>query len=130
MAVVGCAATLTAQQRPPLSRGVALYESVNAPIVALTHVRVVDGTGAPARDDQTIVIRGEQIDAVGAASSTRIPSRWTFRPFLRRSSRRDLTTVAPARLRLDPGIRTSSLRAPLRGYSRLDRLTRCAADAR
>ena len=73
-AVVGCAATLTAQQRPPLPPGVAPYVSVNAPLVALTHVRVVDGTGAPARDDQTIVIRGERIDAVGPTSSTRVPA--------------------------------------------------------
>jgi hypothetical protein len=73
-AVAGCAVTLTAQQRPPLPPGVASFVTVSAPVIALTHVRVIDGTGAPARDDQTIVIGGERIDAVGPASSTRIPA--------------------------------------------------------
>jgi imidazolonepropionase-like amidohydrolase len=68
-----CAATLTAQ-RPALARGVARFVSVNAPLVALTHVRVVDGTGGRARDDQTIVIRDNQIEALGPAASTRIPA--------------------------------------------------------
>jgi hypothetical protein len=30
---------------------------VHAPVVAITHVRVIDGTGAPAKDDQTVIIR-------------------------------------------------------------------------
>jgi hypothetical protein len=68
-----CAGTLEAQARQ-LSPGVAPYVSVNAPVVALTHVRVVDGTGASARDDQTIVIRGDRIDALGPASSTTVPA--------------------------------------------------------
>jgi len=41
------------------------YVSVDAPVVALTHIRVIDGTGAPAREDQTIVISGGKIQAVG-----------------------------------------------------------------
>lgn len=58
----------------PASRGQSLspdfksFVSVDAPVVALTHVRVVDGTGAPAREDQTIVISGGKVQAVGAAS--------------------------------------------------------------
>ena len=68
------AATLAAQERPPLAPNVARYVSVNAPVVALTHVRVVDGTGAPAREDQTIVLRDDRIDALGPAGSIRIPA--------------------------------------------------------
>ena len=68
------ASALSAQARP-LGPNVARYVSVNAPVVALTHVRVVDGTGAPAREDQTIVIRGDRIDAVGSASTTQDPDR-------------------------------------------------------
>src|SRR6202162_3200784 len=45
------------------------FVSVDAPVVALTHVRVVDGTGGPAREDQTLVISGGQIQALGAAVS-------------------------------------------------------------
>ena len=58
-----CASVLSAQPRP-LAPNVARYVSVNAPIVALTHVRVVDGTGAPAREDQTIIVRDSRIEAV------------------------------------------------------------------
>ena len=73
-AVALCAATLAAQERPPLAPNVARYVSINAPVVALTHIRVVDGTGAPARDDQTIVLRDDRIEAVGPASAIRIPA--------------------------------------------------------
>ncbi len=47
--------------------------SVNAPVVALTHVRLIDGTGAPARDDQTIIIEGELIRAVGKSGDVKVP---------------------------------------------------------
>jgi imidazolonepropionase-like amidohydrolase len=42
--------------------------------MALTHVRVIDGTGAPARDDQTIVISGGKIKAIGNAETIPIPA--------------------------------------------------------
>jgi imidazolonepropionase-like amidohydrolase len=45
-----------------------------APVIALTHVKVIDGTGAPARADQTIVIRDGRIAAVGPASSVQVPA--------------------------------------------------------
>ena len=47
--------------------------SVNAPVVALTHLRLIDGTGAAARDDQTIVIEGELIKAVGKTGDVKVP---------------------------------------------------------
>jgi len=50
-----------------LSPEVKAFVSVDAPVVALTHVRVVDGTGGPAREDQTLVISGGRIQALGAA---------------------------------------------------------------
>ncbi|HET9514169.1 MAG TPA: amidohydrolase family protein [Gemmatimonadales bacterium] len=53
--------------------GVTPYISVQAPVVALTHVQLVDGSGTPARSDQTIILRGERIEAVGPAGSTRVP---------------------------------------------------------
>ena len=37
------------------------YLKVDAPLVAIVHVRVVDGTGAPTRQDQTLVLRGGRI---------------------------------------------------------------------
>ena len=57
-----------------LTNAVRQFVSVDAPVVALTHVRLVDGTGQPARDDQTVIIEGENIRAVGNAASTPIPS--------------------------------------------------------
>jgi len=71
--VVLCASALSAQPRP-LSPNVARYVSVNAPVVALTHARVVDGTGAAAREDQTIVIQGDRINAVGSAGAVKVPA--------------------------------------------------------
>ena len=44
----------------------------DAPVIALTNVRVIDGTGAPAREDQTIVIRDGKIDWVGPAADSKI----------------------------------------------------------
>ncbi len=51
--------------RPALAEFVKRFVSVDAPVVALTHVRLVDGSGQPAKDDQTIVIDGARIRAVG-----------------------------------------------------------------
>jgi imidazolonepropionase-like amidohydrolase len=46
---------------------------VNAPVVALAHVRVIDGTGAAAREDQTIILSKGKIDSVGDASAANVP---------------------------------------------------------
>ena len=47
---------------------------VEAPVVALTHVRLIDGTGAEARDDQTIVIADGKIQSIGATPPTGLPA--------------------------------------------------------
>ena len=47
--------------------------AVDAPAVALMHVKVLDGTGAPSRSDQTVVIEDGRITAVGPAASVRPP---------------------------------------------------------
>ncbi len=44
------------------------------PVIAITHVRVVDGTGAAARPDQTVVIDHGKIRAVGPSASVTAPS--------------------------------------------------------
>ncbi len=63
----------SAMQQRNLSPAVREYVRVDTAIVALTHVRMIDGTGAPAVDDQTIVIEGERIIAVGDAATTPVP---------------------------------------------------------
>ena len=56
-----------------LSPDVRQFVKVDAPVVALTHVRVIDGTGALAREDQTVVISRGKIDSVGEASAAKVP---------------------------------------------------------
>ena len=52
---------------------VARFLSVQAPVFVLNHVRVIDGTGAPARDDQAIVVDHGTIQSVGPAAAAQIP---------------------------------------------------------
>ena len=51
----------------------ASYLSMHASTVALRHVEIIDGTGAAPRADQTVIIAGGRIAALGPAASTRIP---------------------------------------------------------
>jgi imidazolonepropionase-like amidohydrolase len=44
----------------------------DAPVIALTNVRVIDGTGALAHEDQTIVIREGKIDWIGPAADAKV----------------------------------------------------------
>src|SRR5205085_5109851 len=67
-------ASKTGAQRPTLSAGVHAFVAVDTPVVALTHARIIDGTGAAARDDQTVVIRDGRIAALGASSAIAIPA--------------------------------------------------------
>ncbi|MEA3080557.1 MAG: hypothetical protein QOD54_225 [Sphingomonadales bacterium] len=53
---------------PDLAEAVKGYVSVTAGQIALTHVRVIDGTGAEPVEDRTILIDGPRIVAVEAAS--------------------------------------------------------------
>lgn len=64
--------TLSAQARA--TQGQRNWVSVDAPVVALTHVQVVDGTGAAPVADQTIIITGDRITAVGPSASVPVPS--------------------------------------------------------
>ncbi len=65
--------TQAVAQRPQLSPNVRRYVTVDTQAIALTHVRVIDGTGAPARADQTLVIRDGRIAALGPSGSVRVP---------------------------------------------------------
>ena len=60
-------------ERPTLSGNVMQYVSVDATVVALTNVKLIDGTGAAAKTGQTIVIDGTRIAAVGPDGSVEIP---------------------------------------------------------
>ncbi|MDB4879656.1 MAG: amidohydrolase, imidazolonepropionase [Gemmatimonadetes bacterium] len=58
-------AILGAQAFAALSPAVQRLVSVSAPTVALTHVRVIDGTGGPIQEDMTVLIDKGRIAAVG-----------------------------------------------------------------
>jgi imidazolonepropionase-like amidohydrolase len=61
-------------QRPTLSPAVRQYVTVDTPVVVIRNVRVIDGTGAAARENQTVVIRDDKIAALGSAASTQAPA--------------------------------------------------------
>jgi imidazolonepropionase-like amidohydrolase len=76
LALLLIASPLAAQQqqaRPTFSQNTRRFISVDAPVVALTHVRVVDGTGAAPMEDQTIVINGDKIALVAPTNSMKGP---------------------------------------------------------
>ncbi len=72
-AVAAYASTATAQRPVPGSEA-AGYVAVDAEIVALTGVTLIDGTGGPVRRGQTVVIEGNRITAVGPGGQVEIPS--------------------------------------------------------
>ncbi len=47
---------------------------VEAPLIALTSVRIIDGTGASPLEDQTILISGGKIDLIGPTAATTFPA--------------------------------------------------------
>ncbi len=69
----GFADALAAQSYDRLSEETRAYVAVRGPAVALEHVRVIDGTGGPALEDQTVLLRDGRIAAVGPASSVSVP---------------------------------------------------------
>jgi enamidase len=50
------------------------FVKLDAPVIVLTHARVIDGTGAAARANQTLIIREGNIAAVGDASAISPPA--------------------------------------------------------
>jgi imidazolonepropionase-like amidohydrolase len=63
-----------AAAQPSPANPLAPYIKVSAGVIALTHVRVIDGTGAPPRENQTIVMRDGNIAALGPDASTPPPA--------------------------------------------------------
>ena len=61
-------------QRAPIGDAIKDFVSVDAPVVALTNARVIDGTGAPAREGYTLVLRDGLIAAMGPTASTPPPA--------------------------------------------------------
>ena len=71
---VGLIAPTAAAQRPTLANAVRPFVAVDTNAVALTHVRVIDGTGAAPKTDQTIIIRDGRIATIGSSAATQVPA--------------------------------------------------------
>src|SRR5437879_12945598 len=72
--VLSCALGFAHAQEPSvLAPEVRAFVKEDAPVLALTHVRVIDGTGAAARPDQTLVIRGGKITTIADTATAKIP---------------------------------------------------------
>jgi imidazolonepropionase-like amidohydrolase len=65
--------TAHTQGRQDLSAETQSFVKVGDATVALTHARVIDGTGAPAQVNQTVVISAGKIQTVGPDASAKIP---------------------------------------------------------
>jgi imidazolonepropionase-like amidohydrolase len=50
------------------------FVRVEAPTVALAHVRVIDGTGALPRENQTIIISGGKIQLIESSATAKVPT--------------------------------------------------------
>src|SRR2546428_3565709 len=59
-------------QTPPSDRQ--QFIRVEAAVIALTHVRVIDGTGAAPQEDQTIVITDGKIQSIAPSASVKVQS--------------------------------------------------------
>src|SRR5438270_1013071 len=66
--------SLAAQQTSTLSSISKSFVSIDGPVVAIEHVRLIDGTGAPALPDQTILIEGGKIREIGKAGAVSVPT--------------------------------------------------------
>ena len=57
-------------QSPEPSKAVQEFVRVRAPRIVLAHVRIVDGTGAPAIEDQSVILEAGKITAIQNSSDT------------------------------------------------------------
>jgi imidazolonepropionase-like amidohydrolase len=71
--------TSAAAQRPDsLGPAVRAVLATDDRVIALTHVKLIDGTGKPARSDQTVLIENGRITAVGGDGSVKLPPNATI----------------------------------------------------
>jgi enamidase len=74
LVLLGICAGPAAAQRPTISLNLRQYVGVDTAIVALTHVRVIDGTGARPLENQTLIIQGGNIAELGNAAAVTVPA--------------------------------------------------------
>jgi imidazolonepropionase-like amidohydrolase len=74
LALISISIGLAAQARPGLSDVTRQFITVDAPVVVLQHARVIDGTGGPVTENQTIVIGDGLVRSVGPDASASVPT--------------------------------------------------------
>ena len=57
----------------PKAPDVAPFITIDSSVFVLEHVRVIDGTGAPAKEDQSILVVDGKIQSIGPSASAQIP---------------------------------------------------------
>lgn len=65
---------VSALAQPKLSEETLKFVSVNAPVVAITHAKVVDGTGAAPKSNQTLILQDGLIRALGPDGGVTVPA--------------------------------------------------------
>jgi imidazolonepropionase-like amidohydrolase len=70
-ALVFAAGMTYGQTKPPSD--VAPFVTIKSPVLVLNHVRVIDGTGAQAQEDQALVIENGTIRSIGSIASLQPP---------------------------------------------------------
>ncbi|WP_460676585.1 amidohydrolase family protein [Hymenobacter coalescens] len=66
-------ATVQAQSQPAFTPQVREFIRTDAPLIALTDAKVIDGTGRPAQLHQTVLLRGGRIEQVGPVKKVKVP---------------------------------------------------------
>lgn len=61
-------------QRPALSQWARNFLAVDTSVIALTHAQIIDGTGRPALNDQTLIVRDGRIESIGSSARVAIPA--------------------------------------------------------
>ncbi|MGE0362734.1 MAG: amidohydrolase family protein [Vicinamibacterales bacterium] len=74
VAALALTTTPSRAQRAPIGDAIREFVAVDAPVVALTNARVIDGTGAAARAGQTLVLRNSLIETIGASAQVAAPA--------------------------------------------------------
>ncbi len=73
LAVLSLLSSPASAQRATLTGQARQFIAVDTAVVALTHARIIDGTGAAPRENQTLIIRDGSIAALGDDGKVAIP---------------------------------------------------------
>lgn len=74
LVLCAAAAVFVHAQPPQFTNAVRAFIKHDAVVIALTNVQVIDGTGAPAREGQTLILSGAKIADVGDSSRVTLPA--------------------------------------------------------